>query len=138
MPSVHTGLDSLPVELIAEILSELDLKSLIVASCLSSRLRRIIYDPYLNPWRRPILRNLCQRDEEYEDCLCNLACLPMFPRHNWIEILSIARPDFILLEATLPKLRESDWEESFRRRFLPGWWKGKSLKWRATFLKFVE
>lgn len=40
---IHT-LETLPVELVAEILSELDLSTLITVSCLSRRLRTILSD----------------------------------------------------------------------------------------------
>lgn len=45
------GFESLPVELIAEILGELDLTSLILVSYLSRRLHAIASDPSLNPWK---------------------------------------------------------------------------------------
>jgi len=127
--------ESLPVELIADILSELDLETLIKLSRLSRRLRSITSDSSLNPWRRPILRNL--RSGSYEQCLKHL-CVRSVPRQNWVEILSIARPAFLLFESTLPNLKSADWEESFKRRFLPGWhkWK-KEGEWKEAFLKLV-
>lgn len=126
--------ESLPVELIAEILSELDLSSLVKASYLSKRLYLVASDTSLNPWRRPILRNL--RSHTYEDALKHLSVRLTVPRQNWIEILSLARPSFILFEATLPNLKASEWEECFRRRFLPGWlkWK-KECTWKESFMK---
>ncbi|KAG6880155.1 hypothetical protein C0992_004607 [Termitomyces sp. T32_za158] len=51
--------ESLPVDLIADILGELDIKSLVTASMVSKRLRDVVSDPSFNPWRRPILRLLC-------------------------------------------------------------------------------
>ncbi|KAF5387659.1 hypothetical protein D9615_000596 [Tricholomella constricta] len=129
--------ESLPVELIAEILGELDLESLISASCLSKRLHNIVSDPSLNPWRRPILRAL--RSENYEQSLKNLSVRFTVPRQNWIEILSLASPSFILYDATLPNLSSEEWEECFRRRFLPGWrrWK-KDGSWKKVFLKMLH
>jgi len=52
--------------------------------------------------------------------------------------LSIARPGFLLYEATLPALKASEWEECFKRRFLPGWrkWKKEST-WKEAFLKML-
>jgi hypothetical protein len=48
-------LQTLPVEIIAAILSLLDVGSLIQASSASKHLRLIASDPLLNPWRAPIL-----------------------------------------------------------------------------------
>ncbi|KAK0461993.1 uncharacterized protein EV420DRAFT_1266034 [Desarmillaria tabescens] len=129
--------ESLPVELIAEILGELDIEYLIKMSYLSRRLHAITSDSSLNPWRRPILRNL--RSATYEDCLKHLSVRQTVPRQNWIEILSLARPSFILFDATLPNLSSVDWEECFNRRFLPGWkkWKKDGASWREAFIKFV-
>ena len=132
-----TTFESLPVELIAEILGELDLESLITLSCLSRRLHHISSDSALNPWRRPILRNL--RSSSYENCLKHLSVRSIVPRQNWVEILSIAKPAFLLFEATLPNLKSTEWEECFKRRFLPGWnkWR-KDGRWKEAFLKFVN
>ena len=149
--------ESLPVELISDILGETNIESLIsassyaefsvvrdistslvqtVVSSLSRRLREIISDPALNPWRRPILRRLRRR--EYGADLANLSLRMIIPRYNWIEIMSKAHPEFLLFEATAPNLNEREWDECFRRRFLPSWayWK-KSSSWRAAFHKYV-
>ncbi|EGO02029.1 hypothetical protein SERLA73DRAFT_104286 [Serpula lacrymans var. lacrymans S7.3] len=135
--TMTTTFESLPVELIAEILSELDLASLIEVSYLSRRLRFIASDSSLNPWRRPIIRNLYNLD--YENCLKHLSVRTIVPRQNWIEVLSLATPSFLLFDATLPNLRAVEWEECFRRRFLPGWtkWK-KDSSWREAFLKVLH
>ncbi|KAN0097557.1 hypothetical protein V8E55_002003 [Tylopilus felleus] len=124
----------LPVELLAEIFSELDLDSLIVVSCLSRRFRAVTAEVSLNPWRRPILRNLHQR--AYERSLFHLSVHSIVPRQNWIDILTFASPRFLLFDSTLPNLKSSEWEDCFRRRFLPGWtkWK-KDNSWRETFMK---
>lgn len=132
--------ESLPVELIAEILGELDLESLITVSYLSRRLHSIASDSSLNPWRRPILRNLLQHpDVPYESCLSHLSVRSTVPRQNWIEIMSLGRAEWLLLEATPPHLKEAEWEECFRRRFLPGWqkWKKDGTTWRSTFRKYA-
>lgn len=139
----HTGrsrnalFESLPVELIAEILSEVDLESLITVASLSRRLRSITSDSALNPWKRPIVRNLQRRDGMYEPCMTHLAEHSIFPRANWLDILSAARADFLLFDATLPNLPESDYAEAFRRRFLPTWAKrGKDgCRWREVYRK---
>ncbi|KAG6842043.1 hypothetical protein C0991_003569 [Blastosporella zonata] len=128
---------SLPVELIADIFSELDLETLCVLSTVSKRFRNVVSDSSLNPWRRPILRAL--RSEDYGSFLRTLSVRSTAPRHNWIEILSLALPTFILYEATLPNLSSDEWEECFNRRFLPGWrkWK-KGGSWRKAYLKLVR
>ncbi|GJE84346.1 hypothetical protein PsYK624_004220 [Phanerochaete sordida] len=128
--------ESLPVELIAEILGELDVQSLITVSYLSRRLYSVASDSSLNPWRRPILQNLLRHpDAPYEPSLTHLSVRTTVPRQNWIEILSLGRAPWLLLEATLPHLKEAEWEECFRRRFLPGWqkWKKDGTAWRSTF-----
>lgn len=106
-------------------------------SVLSRRLREIVSDPALNSWRRPILRRLHRK--EYGADLANLSLRMIVPKHNWIEIMSKADPEFLLFEATVPNLKEYEWEECFRRRFLPSWayWK-KSLSWRAAFHRYVQ
>lgn len=131
-PIMH--FEGLPVELIAEILGELDLRSLITASQVSKRLYLVASDSSLNPWRKPILNNL--QSHSYEDVLKHLSVRTTVPRQNWIEILSLARPSFLLYEATLPNLRSLEWEECFRRRFLPGWFKWKKdASWKEAYLK---
>ncbi|KAF9651080.1 hypothetical protein BDM02DRAFT_3163826 [Thelephora ganbajun] len=126
--------ESLPVELISDILGETDIQSLIVVSGLSRRLREIISDPALNPWRRPILRRL--HLGEYGTDFANLSLRMIVPKYNWIQIMSKAHPEFLLFEATAPNLNEHEWDECFRRRFLPSWvyWK-KSSSWRTAFYK---
>ncbi|EAU84348.1 hypothetical protein CC1G_01344 [Coprinopsis cinerea okayama7 len=128
--------EELPVELIAEILGELDLQSLITMSHVSKRLYLVASDSALNPWRKPILANL--QSHPYEAALKHLSVRMTVPRQNWIEILSLARPSFLLYEATLPNLKATEWEECFQRRFLPGWakWK-KDGSWKEVFLKML-
>lgn len=60
------------------------------------------------------------------------------PKHNWIEIMSKAHPEFLLFEAVIPNLTEHEWNECFKRRFLPSWayWK-KGSSWRIAFHKCV-
>ncbi|KAL4249671.1 hypothetical protein ABKN59_007062 [Abortiporus biennis] len=132
--------DALPVELVADILGELDLSSLVTVSYLSRRLYAIASDPGVNPWRVPILRNLHRPpNTEYETSLKHLSVRQVVPRQNWIEILSLARAEWLLFQATLPNLKASDWEECFKRRFLPGWekWK-KESGWKEAFLMMLH
>ncbi|KAF8843087.1 hypothetical protein BDN67DRAFT_897816 [Paxillus ammoniavirescens] len=131
----RTTVQTLPVELLAEIFSELDLESLIKVSSLSRRLRAVTSDPSLNPWRRPILHNL--RHGIYDKCFYHLGSRSIVPRQNWIEILTFASPSFLLFESTLPNLKSSEWEEAFRRRFLPSWVKWKENSWRVAFMKVL-
>ena len=130
--------ESLPVELIADILSELDLVSLITVSYLSRRIHSIASDSALNPWRKAILRNL--KDGNYEPSFNNLCVRYVVPRQNWLEILSLAKADFLLFQATLPNLLSREWEECFRRRFLPGWrrWRKDGMSWKEAFMKYVN
>ncbi|KZO98094.1 hypothetical protein CALVIDRAFT_562484 [Calocera viscosa TUFC12733] len=126
-------LDILPVELFASILSELDLASLISASTVSSLFRSVIASPLLNPWRQPIRRVLLA-DEPYPPEFSQLGARLIVPRHNWIEILALARLEWILLSATVPSLPEQMWEEAFNRRWLPGMRKWKKLgNWQEAY-----
>ncbi|GJJ07166.1 hypothetical protein Clacol_001366 [Clathrus columnatus] len=151
---IHT-LETLPVELVAEILSELDLSTLITVSCLSRRLRTILSDASLNPWRKPMLHGLTYvppppstsvtEDSStntslknlypnIDPALFNLSVRNMVPKQNWIEVFARAPPEWILYESTIPNLRDSEWEECFKRRFLPGWKKRKTDgRWRVAF-----
>lgn len=135
-PSCQMLIINLPVDLIAEILGELDLDSLIKTSYACKQFHSVASDTSLNPWRRPILRNL--RSTLYESALKHLSVRSIVPRQNWVDILSVARPFFILYEATLPNLKSSEWEECYKRRFLPGWrkWR-KDTPWKETFLKLA-
>ncbi|KAI0650530.1 hypothetical protein C8Q79DRAFT_900470 [Trametes meyenii] len=135
---MDTPLESLPVELVADILGELDIASLITVSYLSRRLRAVASEPSLNPWRRPILRNLLDPDEVYEPALKHLSVRQTVPRQNWVEILTLGKAEYLLFEMTLPNLKETEWEECFSRRFLPGWMKWKKEgSWQAAFLKYA-
>lgn len=153
---MNLTLETLPVELVADVLSELDIASLIVVSGLSRRLRTVVSDvsgrfldytsllilinwlhkPSLNPWRRAMFESL--QSEIPDPHLVNLSVRNIVPRQNWIEVFSKARPEWILYQATLPNLKDAEWEECFSRRFLPGWkkWK-KEGKWKPAFLAYV-
>lgn len=127
-------LETLPVEIIAQIVGELSIKDAVKISQLSRRLRLVSSDPILNVWRVPIIRNLLSN--EYEETLKNLGVFTVVPRHNWVDILSLGNPHFILFEATLPNLKDAEYEESFKRRFLPSWKKWRrDGTWKAAFLK---
>ncbi|KAJ6490343.1 hypothetical protein C8R47DRAFT_466953 [Mycena vitilis] len=132
-------IESLPVELLGKILGELNLEDVIKISQLSRRLKLVASDPIINVWRRPILRNL--RSDEYEASLKHLSVYMSVPRHNWVEILAMARAAYILFEATLPNLKEAEWEEAFRMRFLPAWRRQRQKwdsTWKAAFLRVLH
>ncbi|KAI9068514.1 hypothetical protein FKP32DRAFT_1561537 [Trametes sanguinea] len=137
---MNNSLEALPVELVADILGELDIASLVTVSYLSRRLRAVASEPSLNPWRRPILRNLVYSESEYEPALKHLSVRQTVPRQNWVEILTLGKAEYLLFEMTLPNLKEAEWEECFRRRFLPGWvnWKNDAGTWKAAFLKVLH
>lgn len=71
--------------------------------------------------------------------LVNLSVRNIVPRQSWIEVFARAKPDWLLYQATLPNLKETEWEECFSRRFLPSWkkWK-KDGRWKAAFLACVS
>jgi len=51
----------------------------------------------------------------------------------------MAQPRFLLFESTLSNMKEADWRECFKRRFLPGWekWKKGDLSWHEAFMKLL-
>lgn len=133
--STRVSLDTLPVELITGILADLDIPSLRSASETCVRLHTVASDPLLNPWRGPILRALMQHSPTQ---LKNLGVLSTVPRHNWLEILCYASPEFLLFEATLPNLSDEQYQVAFVRRFLPSWAKiRKAGSWKTAFIKCV-
>lgn len=72
-------------------------------------------------------------------CLTNLSVRNIVPPQNWVEVLVKAKPEWILFSATLPNLKESEWEECFSRRFPPSWkrWR-KEGRWRQAFLSTIS
>nr|GAT58204.1 predicted protein [Mycena chlorophos] len=132
------SLEALPVELIGRIIGELpSLADVIQSSQLSHRLNLVCSDPVLNVWRQPILRAL-DTEDDYDPALKNLSVLMSVPRHNWVDILAIARASFVLYDATLPALANAEWEEAFRRRFLPSWANTKSRTWKEAFMSTLH
>lgn len=134
----NMNFDGLPVELVVSVLEELDLNSLVTVSTLSRRLRQIISDPFLNPWRQPIARILANGSCADEPLLRHIAERSTFPRQNAVDILTLAPASFILFDFTSPNLKQADWELIFRKRFLPGWVKWKrDLSWREVYKRCV-
>ncbi|KAJ7068513.1 hypothetical protein C8F01DRAFT_612703 [Mycena amicta] len=133
-------IETLPVELIASIVGELNLGDVIKVSQLSRQMKLVSSDTVLNVWRRPILRALRTKSHQYEPALKNLSVYMSVPRHNWIDILALASTEFILFDTTLPNLADAEWKDAFRRRFLPSWTraKHKERSWKATFLRFFD
>ncbi|KAG9016824.1 hypothetical protein FRB93_009353 [Tulasnella sp. JGI-2019a] len=113
----------IPVETLADIFSLLSIPEIVVVSRVSRHLRLICQDPLLNPWRRPIIRLL--RSDQSLDALKTLSVHSVVPRQNFVEILCLASPHFILLGATLPHLTIDQWHEVLNRRFLPSWGIGR-------------
>ena len=144
-------IESLPVELIVHIISQLKISDIITCAALSRRFRRVISDPSLNPWRQYVIQAFStqlawsltsgrplQQLLNYESYSTELNSLSawssIIPIQNWIDLLSRADPRFLLYESSLPPLRESHWEEAFRRRYLPGWTKWKrNSSWKTCF-----
>jgi hypothetical protein len=128
-------LTSLPSEILATILCNLELPILICASYTSKRLHAVCSDAVTNPWRNLILRAI--HSGVHED-LSHLSVRSVVPRHNWIEIMSLAPAPFLLYEMTVPNLRSSEWEEAYARRFLPSWRAGRREgPWKHYFMKCV-
>ncbi|KIO32846.1 hypothetical protein M407DRAFT_18309 [Tulasnella calospora MUT 4182] len=117
MASVH----DLPVEILSDILTQLPIPSIVAASQISRYFRRICQDPLLNPWRPVILATLTDPDHSDLSCLVTLSEHGAMPRQNFIDVLSLAPPHFLLFEVTLPTLPDYYWDEAINRRFLPSW-----------------
>ncbi|KAF7301887.1 hypothetical protein MIND_00754700 [Mycena indigotica] len=131
-------IETLPVELIGRIIGELHLADVVKVSQLSRQMRLVSSDTLLNVWRQPILRGLRIDSDQCDPTLKHLSVHSCVPRHNWIEILAIASPEFILYDSTLPNLANAEWKEAFRRRFLPSWSKGKESTWKRAFMSSLH
>jgi len=139
-----TCTNNLPVELLARIFSLLELHQVLAAARTCRLWRAVCSDPVLNPFRDPIthiLEDQCQSDSEKTGGMRHLRTLSAFqwiPSRNWVEILAMASPYFILFEWNVPNISEEQWEEAFRLRFPPSWtrWR-RDGRWRAAFLKSI-
>jgi hypothetical protein len=122
-----------PVELVAEILSELDVPDLVHASQVSRGMRAVVGDAALNPWRRAVKRAL--RAGAYS-ALRSLNGYTAVPEQTWIEILAVAPAPVVLFDACVPRLAAADWADAFARRFLPAWrrWK-RDASWKEVYLR---
>ena len=122
-----------PVELVAEILSELDVPDLIHASQVSRGMRAVVADAALNPWRRAVKRAL--RAGAYSALRPLNGCTAV-PEQTWIEILAVAPAPVVLFDACIPRLAAADWADAFARRFLPAWrrWK-RDASWKEVYLR---
>jgi hypothetical protein len=128
----------LPPELIAGIISQLDASGILACACTCKQLRRIVADDTLNPLRPAIIQHIANK--EYPIELASLAAwFSIIPIRNWVVLLSQADHRFLLYEASLPRLRDSIWEEAFEKRFLPGWrqWKKDNMTWSTCFKRFI-
>ncbi|KAG9017966.1 hypothetical protein FRB90_012852 [Tulasnella sp. 427] len=133
MASIH----ELPVEILSDILAQLPIPSIIAASQISRYFRRICQDPLLNPWRPVILATLTDPDLENINWLTTLSEHGSMPRQNFIDILSLAPPQFLLLEATLPTLPDYYWDEAINRRFLPSWRNPRYSRPKEQYLRLL-
>lgn len=134
--SLSDNSEGLPAELIADILSHLEIHDLIRLSNVSRTLRIVLSDANLNPWRAPLLRLLDRQTAP--SVLANISdSVNVFPSANWTIILSRSDPRFLLYECVIPHLAENEWQTAFETRFLPSWkkWKKEDMKWREAFLR---
>lgn len=139
-----TSINNLPVELLARVFGLLELHQLLAVAQTCRFWRAVCLDPLLNPFRGPIAQILEGKSQLYSDktdgmrYLRTLSTFQWVPSRNWVEILAMAPPHFILFECNVPNLSEEQWEEAFRLRFPPSWTKWRrDGRWRATFLKSI-
>jgi len=139
-----TSINNLPVELLARVFSLLELHQLLAVAQTCRFWRAVCADRLLNPFRGPIAHILEDKylmDSEKTGIMRHLRTLSAFqwvPSRNWVEILAMAPPHFILFEWNMPNLSEEQWEEAFRLRFPPSWTKWRrDGRWRAAFLKSI-
>jgi hypothetical protein len=137
---MQATLTKLPTELVADILAFVDLYTLLQVSQTSKFLASVCGDGFLNPWKDPLIKSLLRNTAASEDeqrLLRHLGCYSRIPRQNWLHILSLAAPDFILFN-DIPWLPDEIWHQAFMMRFLPSWtrWK-RSQSWKRTFLLSV-
>ena len=132
--------DRLPAELISHILSFLPLQDLISASQVSTLTYEICSSSILSPWAGPI--NIALDTDPYPESLNQLGCYSYIPRSTFLPILVKARPQFIGGPMQMPVgLRERDWEDVMRRRFLASWasesgnWVREGMKWKELFMR---
>ncbi|KAG8784101.1 hypothetical protein FRC15_003988 [Serendipita sp. 397] len=124
----------LPPELLTSIFEYLDLQSLINISRVCKHFRTVCSDPVLNPWREQIEYVLrCKAPPQQFRLLQHLGWYTSVPKENWLHILAVASPEFILF-SDIPPLAERYWEQAFQLRFLPSWvkWK-KENSWKRAF-----
>lgn len=130
------NINGLPAELVADILSYLDIADLLHLSTMSRTLRAILSNHNLNPWRNP-LTHLLDR-QTHPSILANISSYALiFPKANWITILTRSDPRFLLYECVIPHISDSDWQTAFEARFLPSWrrWKKDNFPWKSAFLR---
>lgn len=138
-------INNLPVELLARVFSLLELHQLLGVAQTCRFWRAVCLNPLLNPFRGPIaqiLEDEYQMDSDKTGGMRYLRTLSAFqwvPSRNWVEILAMAPPYFILFECNIPNLSERQWEEAFRLRFPPSWTKWRrDGRWRAAYLKSIH
>ncbi|KAG8907004.1 hypothetical protein FRB99_005524 [Tulasnella sp. 403] len=129
-------LDDLPVELLTDIFSLLDITDLVAISQVSRQTRLVCGDPLLNPWKPPITKLLRANDADLSS-ISKLGEISIFPRQNFIDILSLAPASFLLLHTALPALHSHHWEEVVNRRFLPSWRDARFPSPREQYMRLL-
>ncbi|KIM20645.1 hypothetical protein M408DRAFT_307013 [Serendipita vermifera MAFF 305830] len=137
-------LSRLPLEILAEVLSFLDLYSLLQVSQTSTFLASICSDDLLNPWRRPLERILSDHQESDEPqteerrILSHLSNYSRIPKQNWVHVLALSAPEAVLFMYDVPWLPEEIWHQAFLLRFLPSWTRWKRYhSWKRAFLTLL-
>ncbi|KAJ9095308.1 hypothetical protein QFC21_005674 [Naganishia friedmannii] len=153
-PPPAPTLETLPLELISQILTYLPLNSLLPLSTLSRTLLFISSDPTVTPFPASITQEL-DAGPPYSRELEVLGTYSHIPRSCFIQILVRASPEWVLDSMVIPGgITTSEWRECFERRFLPSWKRYKFRNhhhhvtpspdgkgdhtWRATFLRVLR
>lgn len=136
MPFTKNKFTQLPPDILADIMSHLEILDLTHLSVLSQTLRTVLSDSNLNPWRLPLSTLLACNTSP--SVLASIAVYQqVIPPDNWIMILSRTDSQFLLYKCELPRLSENIWQAAFEARYLPSWkkWKRERMKWREAFLR---
>ena len=130
----------LPPELISLVLSHLPLETLSELGRASAFFQALLASPVLHPYSQ-LLPALLLDSAPYPHQLSSLSSQSLCPPSVTLEILTLARAEWVLFDYELPQgLGEEEWEEVCRRRFLPSWcadsWR-KGRAWRSLYLRSV-
>ncbi|KAJ9112667.1 hypothetical protein QFC22_006169 [Naganishia vaughanmartiniae] len=141
-------LETLPLELISQILSYLPLSSLLPLSTLSRTFQFISSDPTVTPFPTAIAREI-DLGPPYTRELEVLGTYSHIPRGAFIQVLVRAAPEWVLDNMVIPVgMTTLEWRECFEQRFLPSWKRFKfrnhtsssngEHSWRAAFLRVLR